>query len=705
MEPPFPLEQLLDELSKLPTKTELQQDVIYYVDQKKPSGTDLRKFLQILRPVFRTQANEVVLCTVRAVLCGESSDLIQPDVFVRVITDNLQKHSFESFLLLERVTDLGLLSEEYCKNIIQSVVQCTAKEKYTDEALCWFFDALFHMNSLYDLGEVPFFTQITTNSSQKLKKRLVNVLLSSPTPSYGNLLVEILQTEKDEDFLVLCTSLFTFEEFDISAVLKLAQSNQSPKIQEICWTVVNIASMDKTRLEESIANGGIKWMTDTLVQPLSEDVSRNLYGYLGSICCDENMNKKLEENPSWVVLFGKSMLNSVMYPEALKCGFEVISIIWSKMPEDGEIVEIMSEVCVKALFASIHSVENTEIVLTSAINMSVNANFTLYILKWNLEEILDRILLSGVDTLVEKGCGLLMNIIVDPDAAELLCDHYILLSVDLIENYKDSLISALAMGCVAAFSKSEHGREILVETQLFGLIPDILGKYELDSLIDKTLIALTFFINKESGIELLVQSKVLEGIARISYNYDDNQILEKAMNIIVSVAKFQKWHTALFQSKVVQNVVRVIALSSKERIEACLKALSALINIAAVKESRESLFSIGALDSVIYALQQNADDIEVVKLSFGALANLSLADEVKEQTRELGFLEQVRPFLENFKDQFVLLKIITFLYCVTHNSPENKKVVKKKLGDLLKKMLFQFKEIAQFKDKIDTILK
>ena len=60
--------------------------------------------------------------------------------------------------------------------------------------------------------------------------------------------------------------------------------------------------------------------------------------------------------------------------------------------------------------------------------MSINADFCHQLLEWNLEEILDGILLSGNKELTEKGCALLMNIIIDPGFAEILCDHYILFS-------------------------------------------------------------------------------------------------------------------------------------------------------------------------------------------------------------------------------------------------------------------------------------
>ncbi|EMS12944.1 hypothetical protein KM1_086330 [Entamoeba histolytica HM-3:IMSS] len=702
MNPPFPFEQLVTEINNDPTNELLHQDVVYYVEQMKVDDNKKRELMELLWPIIKYRSSNELIEAVTSVLCDQTSDLIDVEILITMIENNHKRFGLMCSYLIEKLSKYELLNEEYAKRII-SIMNII--DNKNEEMLCWLLDGLYYIFQCFDFETVPFFSQIQFNSSIDVLKRLANVLLISPSDNYLTVVCDVVSKRTESDLVSLYIQLFRYKNYPIEYIIPCVKRIPTTDVANAVALIMNFVCDDEKRKAETIEKGGVRWVVESLMSDLSEQTARNLYGYIASLLYDDSAVKQLSYDPSWFVLFAKSLLKTVVDPGCLKAGFEVVSMIYKGLPENGEIVSILAEICIKALFAANKSFENTIIVLTLAINMSVNASFSLYLLEWNLEEALDRILLSGQDELVEKGCALLMNIIVDPDAADLLCDHYILLSVDVIEKYKNTVIGARAMGCVAAFAKSKHGREILIETQLFHCIPSILGEYTLESLIDKTFIALNYFTSTQKDIGLLVSSGVLQGITRIVSNFKDTDVLEKALNIVVTIAKTEEWHEFLFATKAAQSVVETVVLSATTELEICCKGLSALINIAAVKESREKLFLLGALDAIIYAIEQHKEDEDLVKLGFGAIANMSLCEEVKEQTRENGFLDRIRPFLELHKDQLVLLKIITFLYCSCHNNEVNKKVIKKSIGDILKKMLTQYRGIIQFEQKINFILK
>ena len=704
MDPPFPFSQLFEEIDKDPTNELLHRDIVYYCDQMHPSNEQRMQLMEKLAPVIKYRVSESIIDAVNEVLCEDSSAVIDVTTLVQVVSDNCKRFELSCSSLMEKLAALQLLDDEHIPTLVDSIKSMSVND---DKVMCYVLDTLYFFFSDFGLEDMVVFKQITPSSPKEVLIRLSNILLSYPSALYLDLVVSVLQTCNDTDILVRYVYICRAPEYPIGAVISCAQRCRATEVSDAAATVINMACDDDARKAETISCGGIRWVIETLSQeqPITPVTGRGLYGYIASLCYDASAVQQLSYDPSWLVCFAKSLLQTVTDEGCLKSGFEVVSLIYKNLPEEGEIVSLLAEVSVKAMFCAMHSVDNTLIVLTTTINMSVNAAFSLHLLEWNLEEALDRVLLSGNAELVEKGCALLMNIIVDADAAELLCDHYILLSVDVIEKYEDTVVGARAMGCVAAFAKTAHGREILSKTQLFKRIPTILGTYQLDSLIDKTFIAMNYFTSTPEEMQLLVGSGILEGISHVVMTYDDEDVLEKALNIVVVIAKTEKWHQRIFESKVADAVVKAVALSAHDKLSVCSKALSALINIAAVKESREQLFLLGGVEATIYAVEANKEDEEIVKLGFGALSNLSLCMEVKELVRSVGFLKRVRPFFGLHRDKFVLLKIVTFLYCASHSDEANRKEIKTEVGDLLKKVQTQYGGVSQFDEKISAVTK
>ncbi|KAL7722544.1 Uncharacterized protein QTN25_000164 [Entamoeba marina] len=699
LQPPFPFEQLVDELSNELT-IELLRDIVLYNDQIPLKPKQQMVLLKILLPYLkRFKPISSLHNAINCLIDDATIDFVLESPIFQTIVDSILTNTFSSCQLLHTLSTYDSITEEQYFELMPLLPGIP----YDVPSLCYLLDALYHIYTYHNITTLPIFPCITATSDVAVLLRLCNILLISPSRDYAQLLQSIVEINTDIDVLVRTIRIYRSQIYDLKPILQCSKRIDDQRVIAEIAGVLNIVGDDERRRVESITAGGLRWILEVLPKA-GMQAARGIYGYIVTLCYDAFAVEQLSVDPSWVLLFAENLLSNVTDEGCLISGFEVVSLIYKTLPEEGVVIQKIAECCVKALFAAAKSVENSLIVLATTINMSVSAGFCLHLLEWNLEEALDRILLSGNERLVERGCALLMNIVIDPDAAELLCEHYILLVVDVIEKYHDTPISTKAMGCVAAFADSPHGREIFHQSELFVWVKKILQHCTLDSYLDKTLIAITSFTQSDEDIKSLFDSQIVEGVAHVILTYNDEDILEKALNLIAALARHTDWHDDLIHSGAAHAVVRAVILS-QHYPAAEAKSLAALVNLSSVSDTRDNIYMEGALDAVIYIVNKYKDDDEIIKLGFGALANLVLSLEAKEQVRENGFLAQIRPFLVVPREQIAYLKIVNFLFCAVHKSPLNKKLVKKQVKDVLKKMNVHYGDIPQFKEKIEVILK